>query len=128
MLGFFRMATFFGLMLALLVSMGCEYIDTGDGEEKILTPPSVRQIMDDADELGLRPLGLLERRRTAAIEDLEDLYQDRKDDAPTDRAFERLDRQLDRATDRLNTNYDQRKDRLQARLDSLDSESDSSEQ
>ena len=128
MLGFFRMATFFGLMLALLVSMGCEYIDTGDGEEKILTPPSVRQIMDDADELGLRPLGLLERRRTAAIEDLEDLYQDRKDDAPTDRAFERLDRQLDRATDRLNTNYDQRKDRLQARLDSLESESDSSEQ
>ena len=130
MLGFFRMATFFGLMLALLVSMGCEYIDTGDGEEKILTPPSVRQIMDDADELGLRPLGLLERRRTAAIEDLEDLYQDRKDDAPTDRAFERLDRQLDRATDRLNTNYDQRKDRLQARLERLESESesDSSEQ
>ena len=128
MLGFFRMATFFGLMLVLLVSMGCEYIDTGDGEEKILTPPSVRQIMDDADELGLRPLGLLERRRTAAIEDLEDLYQDRKDDAPTDRAFERLDRQLDRATDRLNTNYDQRKDRLQARLERLESESDSSEQ
>ena len=120
MLGFFRMATFFGLMLALLVSLGCEYINTGDAEEKILTPPSVRQIMDDADELGLRPLGLLERRRNAAIEDLEDLYQDRKDDAPTDRAFERLDRQLDRATDRLNTNYDQRKDRLQARLDSLE--------
>ena len=107
--------TFFGLMLALLVSLGCEYIDTGDAEEKILTPPSVRQIMDDADELGLRPLGLLERRRNAAIEDLEDLYQDRKDDAPTDRAFERLDRQLDRATDRLNNNYDQRKDRLKAR-------------
>ena len=124
MLGFFRIATFFGLMLALLVSMGCEYIDTGDGEEKILTPPSVRQIMDDAEELGLRPLGLLERRRTAAIEDLEDLYQDRKDDAPTDRAFERLDRQLDRATDRLNNNYDERKDRLQARLDALESESD----
>ena len=123
MLGFFRMATFFGLMLALLVSMGCEYIDTGDGEEKILTPPSVRQIMEDAEELGLLPLGLLELRRTAAIEDLEDLYQDRKDDAPTDRAFERLDRQLDRATDRLNTNYDQRKDRLQARLDSLEPES-----
>ena len=128
MLGFFRMVTFLGLMLALLVSLGCEYLDTGDAEEKILTPPSVRQVMDDADELGLRPLNLLERRRTAAIEDLEDLYEDRKDDAPTDRAFERLDRQLDRATDRLNTNYDQRKDRLKARLERLESESDSSEQ
>lgn len=124
MLGFFRMATFFGLMLALLVSLGCEYIDTGDAEEKILTPPSVRQIMEDADELGLRPLNLLERRRNAAIEDLEDLYQDRMDDVPTDRAFERLERQLDRATDRLNNNYDQRKDRLKARLDTLESESD----
>ena len=124
MLGFFRMATFFGLMLALLVSLGCEYLDTEDEEEKILTPPSVRQVMDDADELGLRPLNLLERRRSAAIEDLEDLYQDRKDDAPTDRAFERVDRQLDRATDRLNTNYDQRKDRLKARLERLESESD----
>ena len=124
MLGFFRMATFFGLMLALLVSLGCEYINTGDAEEKILTPPSVRQIMDDADELGLRPLNLLERRRTAAIEDLEDLYQDRMDDVPTDRAFERLERQLERATDRLNNNYDQRKDRLKARLDSLEPGSD----
>ena len=124
MLGFFRMATFFGLMLALLVSLGCEYLDTEDEEEKILTPPSVRQVMEDADELGLRPLNLLERRRNAAIEDLEDLYQDRMDDVPTDRAFERLERQLDRATDRLNNNYDQRKDRLKARLDTLESESD----
>ena len=124
MLGFFRIATFFGLMLALLVSLGCEYINTGDVEEKILTPPSVRQIMEDADELGLRPLNLLERRRNAAIEDLEDLYQDRMDDAPTDRAFERLERQLDRAIDRLNNNYDERKERLKARLDALEPESD----
>ena len=124
MLGFFRMATFFGLMLALLVSLGCEYLDTEDEEEKILTPPSVRQVMDDADELGLRPLNLLERRRSAAIEDLEDLYQDRKDDAPTDRAFERLDRQLERGIARLNKNYDQREDRLKARLKRLKSESD----
>ena len=124
MLGFFRMATFFGFMLALLVSLGCEYLDTGDAEEKILTPPSVREIMEDADELDLRPLNLLERRRNAAIEDLEDLYQDRKDDAPTDRAFERLDRQLDRSIVRLNNNYDQRKDRLKARLDALESASD----
>ena len=124
MLGFFRMATFFGFMLALLVSLGCEYLDTEDAEEKILTPPSVRQIMDDAEELGLKPKNLLKRRRSAAIEDLEDLYQDRMDDAPTDRAFERLERQLDRATDRLNNNYDQRKDRLKARLDALESGSD----
>ena len=124
MLGFFRMATFFGFMLALLVSLGCEYLDTGDAEEKILTPPSVREIMEDADELDLRPLNLLERRRNAAIEDLGDLYQDRKDDAPTDRAFERLDRQLDRSIVRLNNNYDQRKDRLKARLDALESASD----
>ena len=120
MLGFFRMATFFGLMLALLVSLGCEYIDTGDAEEKILTPPSVRQIMEDAEELGLEPLDLLERRRLAAIEDLEDLYQDRKDDAPTDRAFERLERQLERAIVRLNDNYDQRLERLEARLEALE--------
>ena len=124
MLGFFRMATFFGLMLALLVSLGCEYLDTEDEEEKILTPPSVRQVMEDSDELGLRPLNLLERRRSAAIEDLEDLYQDRKDDAPTDRAFERLDRQLERGIARLNENYDQREDRLKARLKRLKSESD----
>ncbi len=120
MLGFFRMATFFGLMLVLLVSLGCEYINTGDVEEKILTPPSVRQIMDDADELGLGAEDLLELRRNAAIEDLEDLYQDRMDDAPTDRAFERLERQLDRATDRLNNNYDERKERLKARLGALE--------
>ena len=121
MLGFFRMATFFGLMLVLLVSLGCEYINTGDVEEKILTSPSVRQIMDDADELGLKPLDLLERRRKAAIEDLDDLYQDRKDDSPTDRAFERLDRQLERATARLNKNYDLREVRLKERLERLKS-------
>ena len=117
MLGFFRMATFFGFMLALLVSLGCEYLDVEDAEEKILTPPSVRQIMDDAEELGLKPKNLLKRRRSAAIEDLEDLYQDRMDDAPTDRAFERVERQLERAMARLNKNYDQRLERLEARLE-----------
>ena len=117
MLGFFRMATFFGFMLALLVSLGCEYLDTEDEEEKILTPPSVRQIMDDAEELGLKPKNLLKRRRSAAEDDLRDLYQDRMDDAPTDRAFERLERQLDRALVRLNKNYDQRLERLEARLE-----------
>ena len=123
MLGFFRMATFFGFMLVLLVSLGCEYLNTGDAEEKILTPPSVREIMEDAEELDLRPLNLFERRRNAAIEDLEDLYQDRMDDAPTDRAFDRLERQLDRAIVRLNNKYDQRKDRLKARLKALESAS-----
>ena len=117
MLGFFRIATFFGFMLALLVSLGCEYLDTEDEEEKILTPPSVRQIMDDAEELGLKPKNLLKRRRSAAEDDLRDLYQDRMDDAPTDRAFERLERQLDRALVRLNKNYDQRLERLEARLE-----------
>ena len=45
----------------------------------------------------LDPEDLLDRRRSAAIEDLEDLYQDRMDDAPSDRAIDRLERQLDRA-------------------------------
>ena len=72
------------MMLVLLVSLGCDYIDTGDAEEKIQTAPSVRDIMDDAEELGLEPEDLLERRRIAAIEDLEELYQERMDDAPTD--------------------------------------------
>ena len=117
MLGFFRMATFFGLMLALLVSLGCDYIDAGDVEEKILTAPSVRDVMDDAEELSLDPKDLLDRRRSAAIEDLEELYQGRMDDAPTDRAIERLDRQLERAMARLNTNYDQRAERLKVRLE-----------
>ena len=115
MLGFFRMATFFGFMLALLVSLGCDYIDAGDEEEKLLTAPSVGDIMDDSEELGLEPEDLLERRRSAAIEDLEELYQDRMDDAPTDRAIERLERQLERAIVRLNTNYDRREERLEDR-------------
>ena len=117
MLGFFRMATLFGFMLVLLVSLGCDYIDAGDAEEELLTPPSVREIMEDAEELGLEPGDLLERRRSAAVDDLNDLYQDLMDDAPTDRAFERLERQLERALVRLNTNYDQRAERLRIRLD-----------
>ena len=123
MLGYFRMAALFGLMLALLVSMvsmvsmGCDYIDTGDEEEKIQTAPSVRDIMDDAEELGLEPEDLLDRRRSAAIEDLEELYQERMDDAPTDRAIERLERQLERAIVRLNNNYDRREERLKDRLE-----------
>ena len=123
MLGYFRMATLFGLMLALLVSMvsmvsmGCDYIDTGGEEEKIQTAPSVRDIMDDAEELGLEPEDLLDRRRSAAIEDLEELYQERMDDAPTDRAIERLERQLERAIVRLNNNYDRREERLKDRLE-----------
>ena len=117
MLGFFRMATFFGFMLALLVSLGCDYIDAGDAEEKLLTPPSVREIMEDAEEFGLEPNYILERRRIVAEDDLKDLYDDRMDGAPTDRAFERLKRQLARAIVRLNNNYDQREERLRIRLD-----------
>ena len=115
--GLFRMAMVFGCVLALVVLAGCDYLDTGDVEEKILTPPSVREIMDDAEELDLDPKELLERRREAAKEDLEELYQDRMDDAPTDRAVERLDRQLDRALVRLDTNYDHRLERLNQRLE-----------
>ena len=114
---FFRMAALIGLMLGVLVSLGCEYIYTGDQEEKILTPPSVRDIIDDADGLGIEPVDLLEQRRNAAKEDLEELYQDRMDDAPTDRAVERLGRQLDRVLVRLDNNYDQRLERLEERLE-----------
>ena len=119
MLGYFRMAMVFGLALVVLVSLGCEYLDldSADEEEKILTPPSVRDIIDDADALGMRPKNLLNRRRSAAKEDLEELYQDRMDDAPTDRAVDRLERQLDRALARLDNNYDQRLERLEQRLE-----------
>lgn len=97
---------------------GCEYFSVEEDEEaKILEPPSVREIIDDADELGLRPRNLLQRRRAAAVEDLEDLYQERMDDARGDRAIERLERQLERQTDRLHRNYDVRLERLEDRLD-----------
>ena len=105
------------LSLALMLVLGCEYIGPVDEEERILTPPSVREIIDDAEELGLEPMDLLERRRMAAIEDLNDLYQDRMDDASGDRVIQRLERQLERALDLLNDNYDRRKARLEARLE-----------
>ena len=111
------MAMVFGCVLVLVVLAGCDYLDTGDEEEDILTPPSVSDIIDDADALGMRPKNLLQRRRNAAKEDLEELYQDRMDDAPTDRAVDRLERQLDRALARLDNNYDQRLERLEQRLE-----------
>ena len=100
---------------ALLSAMGCEYLET-DEEAKLLQPPSVRAIIDDAEELGLEPKDLLKRRRAAAKEDLEELYEERMDEARGDRAIERLERQLDRALTRLDRNYDQRLSRLEERL------------
>ena len=101
----------------LLVSMlGCGYVEV-DEEAALLEPPSVRSIIDEADELGLEPADLLERRRRAAIEDLEEIYEERIDDASGDRAVARLERQLERQTDKLNSNYDRRLERLEDRLD-----------
>ena len=106
------------LSLALMLVLGCEYIGPVDEEDKILTPPSVREVIEDAEELDMKPLELLKLRRAAAREDLEELYQDRMDDAVGDRSIQRLERQLERALDRLDDNYDQRKSRLEARLES----------
>ena len=115
--GLLGAVTFLGFFVVLLVPLGCDYIESGDVEGRILTPPSVREVIEDAEGLGLKPQDLLERRRRAALKDLEELYQDRMDDAPTDRAVRRLEPQLERAKARLDENYDLRKDRLQRRLD-----------
>ena len=106
-------------LLLLSLPLGCEYLNLEsevDEETAILTPPSVREIIDDADGLGLGPKNLLRRRRDAAHEDLDELYQDRKDEARNDRAITRLGAQLDRARTRLDDNYDRRQDRLEERL------------
>ena len=104
-------------LLAFMSVSGCEYLEKeGDEEVKILTPPSVREIIDDAEELGLEPVDLLARRRAAAHKDLVELYDDRKDDAVNDRAIRRLDAQLGRAGDRLDENYDRREERLEERM------------
>ena len=111
----------FVALAALAVALvSCGYIETEESvEAKLLEPPSVREIIDDADELGLEPIDLLERRRDAAIEDLEELYAERIDEASSDRASERLERQLNRALDQLNENYDRRLARLEDRLEDL---------
>ena len=114
---FLTAAVLFVSLLAFMSVSGCEYLETeGDDEAKILTPPSVREVIDDAEELGLQPLNLLRRRRDAAHRDLEELYDDRKDEGVNDRIITRLDAQLERARDRLDENYDRRKDRLRERM------------
>ena len=102
----------------VLAALGCEYLELEeDVEAEILKPPSVRSIIDEADELNLSPVDLLERRRNAAIEDLEELYEERIDEASSDAAVQRLERRLERQTERLNANYDRRRARLEERLD-----------
>ena len=102
---------------ALLVSLGCDLIESVGGEEKILTPPPVGEIIETADKLGLKPKDLLERRRQAALRELDEFYQEQMDEALTDRAIRRLERQLERSRSKLEENYDLRKDRLQQRLE-----------
>ena len=104
MVGFFKAAAVSLALLLLSLPLGCEYLDLEsavDEETAILTPASVQEIMDDSDELGLGPKNLLKRRRAAAHEDLDELYQDRMDEAVNDRAIRRLEAQLDRARTRL---------------------------
>ena len=101
---------------ALLSAMGCEYFKT-DEEAKLLQPPSVRTIIDDAEELGLESEYLLCRRFAASGDDLKELYEDRMDEAPGDRAIRRLERQLGRALAKLDRNYDRRLERLRDRLE-----------
>ena len=112
-----RLMVMVGLFLVLLAPLACEYFESSSDEEKILTPPSVRDIMEDAEDLNLKPLDLFKRRRASALEDLEELYDKRMDDAATDRAVERLERQHDRAVSRLENNYDQREERLKERIE-----------
>ena len=110
-----------GLLLCLLLVValaGCDELgleSSKDLETELLTPPSVQEVMDESDKLGLDPEDYLERRREAAKEDLTELYEERMDDA-SDRGVERLEAQLGRALDRLDDRYDQREERLEARL------------
>ena len=113
---FLTAAALFVSLLAFMSVSGCEYLEKEDPELKILEPPSVREIIDDAKELSLEPVDLLARRRAAAHEDLEDLYLDRMDDARNDRGITRLQARLDRARVRLDENYDRRLDRLEERI------------
>ena len=100
-----------------LAALGCEYLESEeDVEAAILKPPSIRSIIDEADELNLGPVDLLERRRNAAIEDLEELYEERIDKVSSDAAERRLERRFERQTERLNANYDRRRARLEERL------------
>ena len=111
---------FVALAALAFALVACDYIGTGEAlDAKLLEPPSVREIIEDADELGLEPVDLLKRRRAAAIEDLEEIYADRIDEASSDRAAERLEKQLVRALKKLNTNYDRRLSRLEDRLEDL---------
>ena len=114
------------VLLVLAVSLvACEYLEkAGSQEAKLLEPPSVRKVIDDADELGLGPVDLLCRRQNAAVDDLEELYADRIDEAPSDRAADRLGRQRDRAVVRLQDNYSRRQERVNDRLRSDDRDSD----
>ncbi len=120
----------FGVKLALVLSLvfvlamaGCDLLSldkSKDLEAELLTPPSVQEVIDEADKLGLDPEDYLERRREAAKEDLTELYEERMDDA-NDRGVERLEAQLQRALERLDEKYDQRLERLLARLEREDS-------
>ncbi len=114
---FLTAAVLFLSLLAFMSVLGCEYLEKeGDPKAKILEPPSVREIIDDAEELSLDPVDLLDWRRAAAHEDLEELYLDLMDEAVNDRAITRLEAQLERDRTRLDENYDRRQDRLEERI------------
>ena len=49
-------AALFVSLLAFMSVSGCEYLEKEDPELKILEPPSVREIIDDAKELSLEPV------------------------------------------------------------------------
>ena len=111
----------FLVSLVVLLSVGlvaCAELGFGvvDEEAKLLEPPSVTEILRDARDLSLDAVTVLERRETRAREDLTELYQERMDEAPSDRAVTRLENQLERAISRLENNYDERRDRLEIRL------------
>ncbi len=52
---FLTVAALFLSLLAFMSVSGCEYLEKEDPESKILEPPSVREIIDDAEELSLGP-------------------------------------------------------------------------
>ena len=102
------------LSLLGVLLLGCEALGIGkvDNEAELLDPPSVSTVFKDAEDLRLCPADLLERRRDSAREDLTELYNERMDDAPSERAIERLRARLDRALGRLDDNYEDRLDRV----------------
>ena len=117
MLRLLRATTVLGFLLMFLVLLERDYIESAVVEGRIRTPPLVREIVEDARESGLEPQDLLQRRRRAALKNLDEFYQERMDEELAGWAVLRLERQLERSRAKLEENYSLRKASLQRRFD-----------